>query len=369
MKIPLVDLSAQYENLKNEIDAAISGVIASNGFILGEAVGAFETEFSSALGASHVCALSSGTEALHMAVRALGIGPEDEVITVVNTWISTAFAISYVGATPVFVDIDPDTYQMDPKALEKAITPRTKAVIPVHMYGHPAPMTEIMEICRPRGIKVIEDAAQAPMAKVDGRTVGTIGDVGCFSFYPSKNLGCYGDAGATATNDPEIAERIRIFARYGQAAPHHHTEIGHNARMDTMQAAILLVKLGHLEQWTARRREIARVYDKGFAGLPVVTPQEAENAKSVYHLYPIQVERRDQCLKELLADGIMAQVHYPTPVHLQPCYSHLGYGPGSFPIAEHFMARTLSLPIYPELSEQQTNFVVDALSRAVVPVS
>ena len=315
MKIPLVDLSAQYENIKNEIDASISEVIASNAFILGEAVGAFETEFSKALGGSHVCAVSSGTEALHMAVRALDIGPGDEVITVVNTWISTAFAISYLGATPVFVDIDPDTYQMDPEALEKAITPRTKAVIPVHMYGHPAPMTEIMEICQPRSIKVIEDAAQAPMAQIDGRTVGTIGDVGCFSFYPSKNLGCYGDAGATATNDPEVAERIRIFSRYGQTSPHRHTEIGHNARMDTMQAAILLVKLGHLEHWTDRRREIARVYNNKLVDLPVITLKEAENAKSVYHLYPIQVEQRDDCLKELQAHGIMAQVHYPTPVH------------------------------------------------------
>ena len=365
MQIPLVDLAAQYENLKSEIDAAISGVISSSGFILGKEVAAFESRFSSSVGAQYVCGVSSGTEALHMAIRSLDIGPEDEVITVVNTWISTAFAISYLGATPVFVDIDPDTYQMDPMALEKAITPKTKAVIPVHMYGHPAPMTEIMEICRPRGIRVIEDTAQAPMATVDGQIVGTIGDIGCFSFYPSKNLGCYGDAGATVTNDAQIMEKIRVFARYGQTSAHFHTEIGHNARMDTIQAAILLVKLGYLEQWTSRRREIAQLYNEKLAKLPVIVPGKAQNAQSVHHIYPIQVDNRDAILKELLANGVQAQVHYPTPVHLQPCYSHLEYEIGSFPIAEQFMSRTLSLPIYPELTERQVSFVVDALSNAI----
>lgn len=369
MKIPLVDLAAQYASIKNEIDAAVLNVIAQSGFILGREVSQFESKFAEILDVSHVCGVSSGTEALHMAVKALGIGPGDEVVTVVNTWISTAFAISYGGATPVFVDIDPDTYQMDPKALEKVITPKTKAVIPVHMFGHPAPMGDILEICRPRGIKVIEDVAQAPLATIDGRMVGTMGDVSCFSFYPSKNLGCYGDAGAAVTNDPVIAERIRTFARYGQISPHHHTEIGHNARIDTMQAAILLVKLNYLEQWTSRRREIAEMYKEKLADLPVVTPHEANNARSVYHLYPIQVDNRDACLKALSAQGIMSQVHYPTPVHLQPCYQHLGYRAGSFPVSERFMTRTLSLPMYPELTEEQIDFVAEALSSVIAPVS
>ncbi len=367
MQVPFVDLNAQYVGIKDEVDGAMSSVIDSSGYILGPQVGAFEKTFAELVRADHVCAVSSGTEALHMAVRALGIGPGDEVITVVNTWISTAFCISYVGAKPVFVDIDPATYQMDPAALEAAITPKTKAVIPVHMFGHPAPMSDIMAICKPKGIKVIEDVAQAPLATTDGRMVGTFGDAACYSFYPSKNLGCYGDSGAVTSNDPEVATALRTFTHYGQSSPHHHTEIGHNARMDTLQAAVLLAKIGHLEKWTERRRDIARSYGEKLAHLPLILPQQSNNAGAVYHLYPVQVEDRDECLANLRSHGVMAQIHYPTPVHLQPCYQELGYGEGSFPVAENFMKRTLSLPIFPEITEQQLDHVAEVLSKYFQP--
>lgn len=360
--IPLVDLAAQYRSIKPDIDAAIQDVIAASAFIHGPAVARFEQAFAALHGVRHAVGVASGTDALHLAVRALDIGPGDEVVTVANTWISTTFAVSYVGARPVLVDIDPDTYQMDPKALERAITPRTKAVIPVHLFGHPAPMDEVLALCRPRGIKVIEDVAQAPLAELGGRRVGTFGDVACFSFYPSKNLGCYGDGGAVITNDDSLAARVRELADYGQAARYHHVRVGYNSRLDTLQAAILLAKLPHLETWTRARRENARLYDRALKDLLVKRPVELPGAMAVYHLYVIEIDRRDDCLAFLRNRGIMAQIHYPSVIHRQPCYEEFGYGPGDFPVAEAAARRILSLPMYPELTQKKIDVVAEALA-------
>lgn len=363
--IPFVDLNAQRNTIKAELAAAMEDVFATSSYIRGPALPKFEENFARLTGAKYVFGVGSGTDALHLAVRALGIGPGDEVVTVANTWISTAFAASYVGAKVVFVDVDPNTYQMDPNRLEEAITQNTKAVIPVHLYGHPAPMDEIMAICRPRGIKVIEDVAQAPLAEVSGRQIGTIGDIGCYSFYPSKNLGCYGDGGAVVCNDASLAEILKRLANYGQSEPFHHELVGYNSRLDTLQAAILDAKMPHLAKWTEARRTVSAWYAERLAGLPIKCPAEAENAKCVYHLYVVQIDRRDECIAYLRDHGVMAQIHYPNPIHLQPCYADLGYRPGDFPVIEAASKRILSLPMYPELTQDQVGVVADTLSAFI----
>ena len=363
--IPFVDLNAQYQTIRAEVDSAVQNVINSSGYINGYELEVFESTFAKKCGVKHVNCVGSGTEALHMALRSLKIGPGDEVITVTNTWISTAFAASYVGATPVLVDVDPDTYQMDLTALKGAITPRTKAVIAVHLYGHPAPMTEIIEICHQKGIYVIEDAAQAVFAEIDGMRAGTIGDIGCFSFYPSKNLGCFGDGGAVVTNNDEINQKLQMLINYGQSQPFVHDLIGYNTRLDTIQAAILNVKLPHLEDWNNARRKHAETYRTCLSSLPIKLPVEAANTRAVYHLFVIEIDRRNQCINHLKEDGVMAQIHYPTPIHLQPCYSNLGYKKGDFPVAESAANRILSLPIYPELSESQIQKIVSSLKKFV----
>ncbi len=360
--IPFVDIKAQLDSMRSEIDDAIAGVLETSSYIRGPAIDLFENQFAKATGSKFVRGVGSGTDALHLAVRALNIGPGDEVITVPNTWISTAFAASYVGAKIVLVDINPETYQMDPDLLAQAITPNTKAVIPVHMYGHPAPMNEILEICQPHNIKIIEDVAHAPLAETGGRQTGTFGDIGCYSFYPSKNLGCYGDGGAVITNDPELKKRIDLLSNYGQSAPHNHKIIGFNSRLDSMQAAVLNAKLPFLQEWNKKRRDIARQYGERLKSLPVQPLIEADNVLNVYHLYIIQVEERDACLKYLRDNGIMAQIHFPLPLHLQDCYAGLGYKKGDFPVTEAAAQRILSLPIYPELSLSQINKVCDTLS-------
>lgn len=361
--IPFVDLARQHADLEREVMAAVRDTTSSAAFIRGPALREFEARFAALHGIRHGIGVASGTDALILAVRALGLGPGDEVVTVPNTWISTAFAISHAGATPVFADIDPDTYQMAPAALEKAITPRTKAVIPVHMFGHPAPMTAIEAICRPRGIRIIEDVAQAPFAKTDGRLAGTVGDIGCFSFYPSKNLGACGDGGLVLTGDDVLAEGLRRLGDYGQNGPHRHREIGFNSRLDTLQAAILLAKLPHLEAWTAARRRAAAFYDERLAGLPVKRPVAGPRAEPVYHLYVVQVKDRDACLKHLRDNGVMAQVHYNGIIHLQECYRELGYQRGDLPVAEWAQAHILSLPIFPEITEAQIERVVGTLAE------
>ena len=363
--VPFVDLAAQYQSLKAEIDRAMADVIGNSAFIRGPAVAAFEREFAAVVGTRHAIGVASGTDALNLAIRALDLGPGDEAITVPNTWISTAYAVSHVGARLVFVDIDPATGQMDADKLERALSPRTKAVLPVHMFGHPAPMDRITAICRTRGIRVVEDIAQAPLAEVQGKKVGSFGDLACYSFYPSKNLGCYGDGGAVATDDDVLAERVRCLADYGQKGRFNHVMAGWNSRLDTLQAAILRVKLPRLAGWNEARRARAKRYGELLAGLPVRLPPEAPWAKAVYHLYVVQVDRRDECLAFLRTRGVMAQVHYPACVHLQPCYAELGYRPGDFPAAEAAKDRILSLPMYPELTEAQMRTVADALAAFV----
>ena len=341
---------------------AVRGIASGATFIRGPALDQFEQAFAELHGVNHAIGVGSGTDALNLAVRALGLGPGDDVITVPNTWISTVFAISHVGARPVFVDIDPTTYQMDAAALEHAITPRTRAVIPVHLFGHPAPMTDIVDICARHGIPIIEDVAQSPLAAVGGKLVGTFGHAGCFSFYPSKNLGAYGDGGMVITDDAQMARAVRQYADYGQNGRYNHEQIGINSRLDTLQAAILLCKLPYLSRWTEARRSAATRYAEQLKGLPVDCPVEAPGAYAVFHLYVIALENRDAAQAWLHSHGIFTQIHYPAVVHLQDCYRHLGYCPGAFPHAEHAAGRILSLPMYPEISEQQITRVVDTLA-------
>lgn len=363
--IPFVDLHAQLESIRAELGPAMANVLETSSFIRGPALSEFEDSFARLVGAEYALGVGSGTEALQLAVRALGIGPGDEVITVANTWISTAFSASHVGAKVVLVDVDPDTYQMDTERLAEAITPNTKAVIPVHLYGHPAPMRKIMEICRPRGIKVIEDVAQAPNAKVNGKCVGTIGDIGCYSFYPSKNLGCYGDGGAVVTNQPALAEKLKKLSDYGQSERFNHQVIGYNSRLDTLQAAVLNTKIPYLNEWNEARRQVAEWYTDELRNMALKLPTEAAGVRAVYHLFVIQIDERDACLEYLHKKDIMAQVHYPSLIHLQPCYEHLGYRPGDFPVAEAAVGRILSLPIYPELTQDQVGIVANALSSFI----
>ncbi|OHC75526.1 MAG: hypothetical protein A3G18_09370 [Rhodospirillales bacterium RIFCSPLOWO2_12_FULL_58_28] len=364
--IPFVDLTRQFSSLDAEIMSAIRKVAEEACFIRGPVLAEFEERFAALHNVRHAIGTASGTDALFLAVRALGIGPGDEVITVPNTWISTAFAVSHAGATPVFADIDPDTYQMNPEALEKAITPRTRAVIPVHLFGHPAPMAAIEAICRPRGIRIIEDVAQATLAESDGRIAGAIGDISCFSFYPSKNLGGFGDGGLILTNDDQSAATALRLSNYGQngrSMTGIHEDIGYNSRLDALQAAILLCKLPYLKEWTAARQRAAAKYDELLKPLPVKRPVTAKGAEPVYHLYVIQVDNRDACHAYLRENGVMAQIHYPKVIHLQECYKNLGYKKGDFPVAEDACKRILSLPIFPEITDEQISRTVETLAR------
>lgn len=359
--IPLVDLNAQYQSIRAEIDAAIKDVIETAAFIRGPQLDDFEKKFAALCGSEYACCVGSGTEALHLALLALGIGPGDEVVTVTNTWISTAFAISHVGATPVLVDVDPETYQMDPLALESAITPRTKAVVAVHLYGHPAPMQKIKAVCNHHGLYLVEDVAQAILAEVDGVQVGTIGDIGCYSFYPSKNLGCFGDGGAVITNSSELGKKLKVLADYGQTSPFVHEVIGFNSRLNTLQATVLSVKMKRLVDWNAARRRHAQRYISAFADLPIKLPTEMPNVRAVYHLFVIETDQRDACRAYLHEMGVSTQIHYPTPIHLQPCYRYLNYNRKDFPVAEAASERILSLPIYPELSAQQMDKIINSM--------
>jgi dTDP-4-amino-4,6-dideoxygalactose transaminase len=361
--IPFVDLWAQHEKLLPELTAAMHAVIRDSAFIQGPQVAAFEQEFAAFHGVPHAISCANGTDALILAARALDLQPGDEVISVPNTWISTIFAISFVGATPVLVDIDPATQQIDVAAAAKAITPCTKAIFAVHLYGHPADLTALAALCRQHKIALVEDVAQATNAQWDGKLCGTVGDIGCFSFFPSKNLGCLGDGGGILTRRDDLAARLRRLANYGQEPKFTHHEIGYNSRLDTIQAGFLSAKLPHLNDWTAARRRLAARYNTLLRDLPVVTPTEHALAQAAYHLYVIQTERRDAALDYLRNAGVMAQVHYPNLVHLQPCYAGLGYQRGAFPVAEAANARILSLPIYPELTDAQQDRVVGVLAE------
>jgi dTDP-4-amino-4,6-dideoxygalactose transaminase len=363
MTIPLVDLKAQYLSIKDEIDAAIQRVVDSTSFIMGPDVRAFEEEFARFCGVQHAVGVDSGTAALHLAFLACDIGPGDEVITTPHTFIATITMLGRVGARPVLVDIDPHTYNIDPAGIEAAITERTKAIMPVHLYGQPAEMDPILEIANRHGLKVIEDAAQAHGAEYKGRRVGSMGHVAIFSFYPGKNLGAYGDAGAVVTDDGEIAEKVQLLRNHGRREKYEHLLQGFNYRIDTLQAAILRAKLAHLEEWNEVRRRHAATYRDLLSDLDLVLPYEPEHVKAVYHLFVVCLQERDAMREHLKARDISTGIHYPIPLHLQPAYRHLGHKEGDFPITEECARQVLSLPMYPELTQAQMEEVARAIKE------
>lgn len=367
MKVPFLDLHAHHAPHLRDFQRAINGVIESGAFAGGPFVATFEKEFAAYLSNSaHAIGLGNGTDALWLALLAMGIGPGDEVITVPATFIATAEAISYCGATPVFVDIEEKTCTMDPARLEEAITPRTRAIIPVHLFGQPADMDPILEIARRNGLRVIEDACQAHGAEYKGRKAGSLSDAGCFSFYPGKNLGAFGEAGALVTDCEELVGKIRSLRDHGQTQKYHHAMVGWNCRMDGIQGAVLQIKLQHLDENNDRRRAHACHYDSRLAALEeVIRPSEAAYARHVYHIYAIRVQRRDALMRALASKGIDCGVHYPVPVHLQEAYRHLGHRRGDFPVTERCADEFISLPMFPELISEQVDAVVSALESAL----
>ena len=363
--IPFVDLKSQYHSVKEEVDAAVARVLESGQFVLGPEVAAFEEEFAAYCHARHGVAVNSGTSALHLALLAAGIGPGDEVITVSFTFVATAAAIHYAGAKPVFVDIEPESYTIDVTQIESAITERTKAIIPVHLYGQAADMDSILEIARAHNLIVIEDAAQAHGAEYKGRRAGSMGHMGCFSFYPGKNLGAYGEGGMVVTSNPEYARVIAMLRDWGQERKYHHTVKGYNYRMEAMQAAILRAKLRHLEQWTECRRANAARYDKLLANSEVQAPAALPHNRHVYHVYSVRSDDRDDLQQTLQEQGIQTGIHYPVPVHLQKAYADPECRPGDLPCSERAAGEVLSLPMYAELSESQIDAVCSAIPEAV----
>jgi dTDP-4-amino-4,6-dideoxygalactose transaminase len=363
MKVPYLDLKSQYLSLQSDIHEELNKVMESSEFAGGSFVARFEKEFAAFCDCRHAIGVGSGTEALWFSLLALGIGPGDEVITVPNTFIATAEAISFCGAKPVFVDIEEKTYGMDPALLEKAITNKTKAVIPVHIFGHPVHMDPILSIAKEHGLSVIEDACQAHGALYKGKRAGSMGAAGCFSFYPGKNLGAYGEAGAVVTNDPKINAMIRSMRDHGQSKKYYHDVLGWNGRMDGFQGAILSVKLKHLPRWNDQRRRHAHRYTQGLSSLKnVIVPIENKEAQHVYHIYAIRTKDRDTLMQYLQEKGIHCGIHYPIPIHLQKVYSHANHTQGSFPISETCATEFLSLPMYPELTEEQVSYVIDTIN-------
>jgi dTDP-4-amino-4,6-dideoxygalactose transaminase len=365
--IPLVDLIAQQRSILDELQTAVSSVVASGTYVLGEEVEAFEREFAAYCGTRYAIGVNSGTSALHLALIVAGVGPGDEVITVADTFIATIEAIRYTGATPVFVDTDPWLHTMDPLQLESVISARTKAVVPVHLYGQCADMGAINRVCWRYGIRVIEDAAQAHGARYKGRRAGGLGDIGCFSFYPTKNLGAYGEAGAIVTDDEDLALTARQLRDHGQSRKYAHDHIGYNYRMDAIQGAVLRVKLKHLDGWNDARRQRAARYRELLTELPVQAPEVGPASEHVYHIFAVMARDRDSLLAHLKEKAIQAAVHYPVPVHLQLACKDLGYKQGQLPNTERHAANTLSLPMYPELSDGQLVEVVDEV-RAFMEV-
>jgi dTDP-4-amino-4,6-dideoxygalactose transaminase len=363
-RIPFVDLQAQYQTIAPEINAAIQGVLDRGDYILGDEVCRFEDDFAKYIGTGHALSVGSGLDALELALRAYGIGPGDEVITAANTFIATALAIIAVGAKPVLAEMDPVTYNMAPAAIEAAITSRTRGIMPVHLYGQPADMEPILAIARKHNLLVIEDSAQAHGAEYGGKRAGSWGHAAAFSFYPGKNLGAYGDGGIITTNDAAIAEKIRYLRNYGQKVKYEHVIAGTNSRLDTIQAAILRVKLRYLDRWNALRNEHAAAYSDAFAGGPFMLPKVALNRSHIFHLYVVQTENRAAIQESLNQRGIATGIHYPIPIHLQEACKDLGYRRGDFPVTEEAATRILSLPIFPELTAQQREFVVETLLQS-----
>ena len=361
--VPVLDLSAQYATIRDEVLEALRKVAESTTYVLGPTVAEFEKAFASYVGTRYCIGVNSGTSALHLALICAGVQSGDEVITVPMTFIATTWAISYVGAKPVFVDVDPVTYTMDVRQVEERITGRTRAIMPVHLYGQPADLEPLLEIGRRRGIPIIEDAAQAHGARYHGCGVGTLGFCGCYSFYPGKNLGAYGEAGAVVTNDPQVAERLDSLRNHAQSRRYHHGELGFNYRMDAFQGAVLSVKLKYLEAWTEARRRLAACYHEGLARLPLKLPTEAPGRRHVWHLFVALHSERDWIRRELEARGIQSALHYPVPVHLQDAYAHLEHRSGDFPVSEQVARDCFTLPLYPELTADQQDRVIEALRR------
>jgi len=365
MPIPLVDLRSQYQAIKQEIATALEDVFENMQLFLGPQVQAFEQEFATYCECRHGVGVASGTDALALALRACGIGPGDEVITVANTFIATVEAIALVGATPVFVDIDPDTYTMNWRQLDQVLTPRTRAVLPVHLYGHPVDMQPVLHFARLRGLRVIEDASQAHGATYHGRRVGSFGDIGCFSLYYSKNLGAYGEAGMCVTNESDLAASVRMLRDHGSRRRYRHEVLGVNGRLDELQAAVLRVKLRYLDRWNAARQEHALAYTHHLRGVVEAVPVARPWATHVYCYYVVQVQERDPLRKALSQEGIETGIHYPTPIHLQPACTPYGYKRGMLPVTEAVTARIISLPMYPELTPEQIETVVNAVKKGI----
>jgi dTDP-4-amino-4,6-dideoxygalactose transaminase len=365
-KVPFLDLRAHHEPLREELQAAIAQVIDSSAFAGGPFVAKFEADFAEFCGCGHATGVGNGTDALWLALTGLGLSVGDEVITTPGTFIATCESISLCGAKPVFVDIDEQTYTLDPALIEQAITPRTRAIIPVHLFGQMADMDPIMEIARKHGLFVVEDACQAHGATYKGRMAGTIGEAGCFSFYPGKNLGAFGEAGAVVTNDAELHKKMQVFRDHGQAKKYYHSIVGWNARMDGIQGAVLDVKLKGLRHSNEARREHSRLSRELLGGLEeVILPHEAAYGSHVYHIYAVRVKDRDAVLQRMGEKGIGCAIHYPIPVHLQEAYRFLGYQKGAFPVAERCAEEFLSLPMYPELSRDQIQMTVEALKACL----
>jgi dTDP-4-amino-4,6-dideoxygalactose transaminase len=359
--VPYLDLKAQMRPIRAELDAAIARTLDNCSFCLGPDVAQFEKDFAKLIGTKHCVAMNSGTSALHVALLLLNIKPGDEVIVPAMTFIATSWAVSYVGATPVFVDVDDATCNLDPKLVEKAITPCTKAIIPVHLYGHPADLDPLLAIAKKHNLAVVEDTAQAHCAKYKGRTVGTFGNMSEFSFYPGKNLGAAGEGGALCLNDDAQAARARALREHGSSVRYYHDEVGFNYRMEGIQGAVLGVKVKYIAAWTAARQRVAHRYHELLAGTPLKLPREAAGCESAYHLYVVRHPRRDELKKHLEANGVGCAFHYPVPLHLQKCYTHLGYKEGDCPVSESIGRECLSLPIYPELTNAQIERVASVV--------
>jgi dTDP-4-amino-4,6-dideoxygalactose transaminase len=362
-KVPYLDLAAQIRGIRKEIDAALARTLDNRSFCLGPDVVQFEKDFAKFCEAKHCLGFNSGTSALHAAMRILDIGPGDEVITTPFTFVATSWAISYVGAKPVYVDIDDATFNIDPRQIELAITPKTKAILPVHLYGQPFEVDKVLEICRKHKLPMVEDAAQAHGARYKGKVVGTFGDMSCFSFYPTKNLGACGEGGALVTNNDKFATRARSLREHGSSVRYYHDEIGYNYRMEGFQGAVLGVKLKYLDKWTKKRQRVAARYTELLAKTPLRLPLQAKYAESAWHLYTVRHQRRDELKKHLENNGIGCAVHYPIPLHLQKAYAHLGHKPGDFPVAEKASRECLCIPMYPELTDAQIIRVTDVIKK------
>lgn len=359
--VPIIDLRAQIASMEGEIRAAIDSVLQDVGFSNGPATRRFEEEFAAYCGVRECVGVGSGTSALHLAMSVLGIGPGDEVVTVSMSFIATAWPILYLGARAVFVDVRPDSYTMDPDGLEAAVTPRTKAIVLVHLYGQCADMDPILDVATRHGVPVVEDCSHAPGGEYKGRRAGSMGTIGCFSFYPTKNLGAFGEAGAVTTEDAELARRVRALRNHGQTRQYVHDCVGYNERMDGIQGAILSAKLKHLDSWNERRRAIAAEYGRRLARSRVTLPREVTEGKHVFHLYVIRDERRDALAEALQARGVATSFHYPIPIHLQAPFQDMGFGEGDLPVTEELARTCLSLPLYPELTEREIDHVVAAV--------